>query len=160
MTSQILRPHATRRRYVPDLNLLLDRCEHNYFTLKALFARVLDTKPCAVGLALSVLEQDRYTTTLQLEEMRTASHFVDKGPQFIVRLYHDVKLAEVLQLHNRRILKGSYPYPNTAMLQRDEKQRVNEFLAEWLGTVETRRLTVFHKVPDLIVDHSQWKSLP
>jgi len=159
MTTNALRARAPHQRYVPDLNRLLDQCEHNYFTLMALRARLSDAEPIEPGLTIKVLERDRYTTTLQLDEMRTTSHLVAQGPQFIVRLYHDAKLAEVLQWHNRRILKGSYPYPNHAMLQRDEKQRVNEFLAEWLISCEQRRLTVTRKVADLM-DTSLWKSMP
>lgn len=159
MTTQLLRDRPRAHRYVPDLNRLLDQCEHNYFTLRALCARAQYQPQAEQGLVLNVVERDRYTLTLQLNEMRTASHFLGAGPQFIVRLYHDAKLAEVLQLHNRRILKGSYPYPNTAMLQRDEKQRVNDFLAEWLASSEIRRLPVLSKVSDL-VETIQWKSIP
>lgn len=162
MTANTLRaPTAPRPRYVPDLSRLLDQCEHNYFTLMSLFEQAKVQAPAERGVWLEIVERDRYTTTLQLDEVRTASHFVGLGPRFIVRLYHDAKLAEVLQWHNRRILKGSYPYPNNAMLQRDEKQRVNDFLAEWLASCELRRLAIVNsdKVSDL-VEPLQWKRKP
>ncbi len=147
MTTHLLRAPAPRHaRYVPDLNHLLEQCEQNYLTLTAWCARassVCEGELKQTAVALQVLERDRYTTTLQLDEVRSPSHFHGRGPQFIVRLYHDVKLAEVLQLHNRRILKGSYPYPNKAMLQRDEKQRVNDFLAEWLVSCQQRHLPLY-----------------
>lgn len=171
MTTTILRPYPARRRYVPDLNRLLGQCEANYLTLKSLllYGSAHVSGPCESDdkrrdpesqrdrvLELQIIEEDRYTTTLLVRERvlplagETDSSNTETRPGWIegwrcfwVRLYHDLRLAEVLQWHNRRILKGSYPYPNNAMLQRDEKQRVNEFLAEWLKHCARRQLPVY-----------------
>ncbi len=55
-----------------------------------------------------------------------------KISEWIVRLYHDAKLAEVLEDENGRQLKGRYSYPNRGMKHPDEKFRVNQHLGEWL----------------------------
>ena len=47
-----------------------------------------------------------------------------------VRLYHDVSIAEITDGH--RQYQGAYPYPNDAMLHRDEKFRLNQQLADLL----------------------------
>jgi uncharacterized protein YqiB (DUF1249 family) len=49
-----------------------------------------------------------------------------------VRLYHDAKMAEVISAQNIGSLKPSYQYPNTKMYQKNEKEMVNLFLAEWV----------------------------
>ena len=159
--------HVMRRRYVPDLTRLLDQCEANYFVLQQLLAdatracnavvskdrtgldaeasceaEVLETGLIG-ALALTLVERDRYTCTWSLTEVGGSSQFALRAGGLIVRLYHDAQLAEVLHWHNHRILKGSYPYPNADMLQRDEKQRVNEFLAEWLQHCVRRHIPVY-----------------
>jgi uncharacterized protein YqiB (DUF1249 family) len=53
-------------------------------------------------------------------------------PLMEVRLYHDAKVAEVLSCQRISKLEPSYEYPNLKMHQRNEKQMVNIFLAEWL----------------------------
>jgi uncharacterized protein YqiB (DUF1249 family) len=53
-------------------------------------------------------------------------------PVVQVRLYHDAKMAEVISAQNIGSLKPSYQYPNTKMYQKNEKEMVNLFLAEWL----------------------------
>ena len=41
-------------------------------------------------------------------------------------------MAEVISSQNTGKLEPSYDYPNIKMRQRNEKQMVNIFLAEWL----------------------------
>lgn len=149
-----LNPHRLHRRYVPDVTRLLLQCERNYLQLVRLLAvgDVAGRGDRHRALELSVLEDDRYTTTLlmqerevqetQMPELGGGSHWALSRRRLIVRLYHDARLAEVLEWHKRRILRGSYPYPNAMMVQRDEKQRVNEFLGEWLGYCQRRQLPV------------------
>jgi uncharacterized protein YqiB (DUF1249 family) len=53
-------------------------------------------------------------------------------PVVKVRLYHDAKMAEVISAQNIGSLQPSYRYPNIKMYQKNEKEMVNIFLAEWL----------------------------
>ena len=41
-------------------------------------------------------------------------------------------MAEVISAQNIGSLEPSYRYPNTKMYQKNEKEMVNLFLAEWL----------------------------
>lgn len=149
MNAVLYRARPQPRRYVPDLDRLLAGCERNYLTLSALLA-VGDVIGRAGGrraLELLTIEEDRYTTTLQVQEhdpsaVGSASHWLTGTRRMIVRLYHDARLAEVLQWHNRRVIQGSYPYPNAQMAQRDEKQRVTDFLTEWLASCQRRRVPI------------------
>jgi uncharacterized protein YqiB (DUF1249 family) len=54
-------------------------------------------------------------------------------PTMTVRLYHDARSAEILDVTGQRQLRGFYDYPNVAMMQPDEKAQQNRFLAEFLG---------------------------
>ena len=54
-------------------------------------------------------------------------------PTMTVRLYHDARSAEILDVTGQRQLQGFYDYPNVAMMQPDEKAQQNRFLAEFLG---------------------------
>jgi uncharacterized protein YqiB (DUF1249 family) len=54
-------------------------------------------------------------------------------PPMVVRLYHDARSAEILDLEGRGQLDGLYAYPNRNMHQPDEKAQQNRFLAEFLG---------------------------
>ena len=50
-----------------------------------------------------------------------------------VRLYHDVRSAEVIECEGKRAFASSYVYPNPQMRQPDEKAQLNRFLAEFLN---------------------------
>lgn len=100
-------------------------------------------------LEINLQEQCRYTTTLQLElsyhgggaftrflvgskvgEGNTTEKIV---ANLLVRMYHDLRLAEVVAASGRRLGLASYEYPNDLMFQPDEKAQQNLFLAELLS---------------------------
>ncbi len=54
-------------------------------------------------------------------------------PAFSVRLYHDMKLAEVTDESSSDFIKGAYPYPNPSMVQPNEREQLDQFLSEWLS---------------------------
>ncbi|MBT8149178.1 MAG: DUF1249 domain-containing protein [Gammaproteobacteria bacterium] len=106
-------------------------------------------------LELQLAEQCRYTSTLDVHvhvrglELRAwlrsdglrddALHKplnqtqALAGVRMAVRLYHDVRLAEVIAFSGKRSALASYEYPNEVMFQPDEKAQQNRFLAEWLS---------------------------
>ena len=51
-------------------------------------------------------------------------------PSLDVRLYHDLKMAEVVFSHHSRQLEPLYDYPNERMYQSNEKESWNEFLMD------------------------------
>ncbi len=148
MTRVLHRVQQPPRRYVPDLDRLLAGCERNFQTLTALLAigNVAGRPGARRALELVTVEEDRYTTTLKILERDPAtvgnSRWLQGSRRMIVRLYHDARLAEVLQWHNRRVMQGAYPYPNAQMAQRDEKQRMTDFLTEWLASCQRRQVAI------------------
>lgn len=81
------------------------------------------------ALRIEVVERHKYTTLLSLSQPL---------PLFLppltmtVCIYHDAKVAEVIDYQASGRLRAHYDYPNPDMFQIREKRRVNEFLGEWL----------------------------
>lgn len=84
------------------------------------------------GLRVDVLEQHRYTTVIGLAQQLPLSILSAAMPRMTVRIYHDARVAEVLSYQRHSRFRPRYDYPNPDMCQVREKQRVNEFLGEWL----------------------------
>lgn len=127
-----------RKKYVPHLPSILAICESNYASALRLLPDC-DSEDLSYEFQISetlryrikILESTRYTSTIEMAQ------FALNTPAFLqplmeVRLYHDAKVAEVLSCQRISKLEPSYEYPNLKMHQRNEKQMVNIFLAEWL----------------------------
>lgn len=128
--------------YIPDLNSLQMLGELNYRRI----ARIMRSKEAdeqwhflihSLGgqesrLSLVLTQQSQYTSQLQLTfgQQKKSELLFDHSVSMIVRLYHDVKIAEITDGH--RQYQGTYPYPNDAMLHKDEKMRLNQQLADLL----------------------------
>lgn len=133
------------RRYVPDLRAQMADSEANFLRLMKLLPKLedlpkleeescfefqLDREDGQVEVRMTVTERFRYTSTLHIEQ-RSATGWL-QFPELLVRVYHDARLAEVVE-SGRRQLEGRYAYPNARMQQPDEKAQLNRFLAEWLS---------------------------
>lgn len=126
------------RKYVPKLANMHQVCELNYGRLLRLLPDC-DTEDLqyqfnvsrSLHYTIKIIECSRYTSTLEMSQKSHAG-FEFLRPVVQVRLYHDAKMAEVLSSQNIGSLKPSYQYPNIKMYQRNEKEMVNIFLAEWL----------------------------
>lgn len=113
-------------------------CEANYCRLIRLLPDC-DTEDLsyrfsvAASLAyrITITESARYTSTLVMEQVSQDAPAFMK-PVMTVRLYHDARMAEVINSQNTGAFAASYEYPNVNMRHRNEKQMVNIFLAEWL----------------------------
>ena len=88
---------------------------------------------------INIVDSSRYTSTLEMSQISlNTPKFLQ--PTMTIRLYHDAKVAEVLQAQRTSKLKPVYEYPNLNMHQRNEKYMVNVFLAEWLHFCLSQRL--------------------
>ncbi|TDO96260.1 DUF1249 domain-containing protein [Marinomonas balearica] len=132
----------TKQHYVPNLAELQLLGELNYRRI----GKVLRTKEeerewhFAIDtsghqrscLSLYLKQESRFTSEFVLAFMpETKSDLMfDAKLKMIIRLYHDVGLAEITDGH--RQFKGSYPYPNDEMHHKDEKFRLNQQLADLL----------------------------
>ncbi|MFT6779221.1 MAG: hypothetical protein ACJAV1_003164 [Paraglaciecola sp.] len=132
------------RKYVPKLANMHQVCEVNYGRLLRLLPDC-DTEDLqyqfqvnvSLSYTIKIIECSRYTSTLEMSQKSQMGQTGKIGYEFLrpvvqVRLYHDAKMAEVISAQNIGSLKPSYQYPNTKMYQKNEKEMVNLFLAEWL----------------------------
>ena len=133
-----------RPRYKIDLIGLQADCDANYLRLLKL------ASSCVTGSAgisktltmefrgyqtqarVEIKEQTRYTTLLALTVV-SPLHRWTALPDITIRMYHDVRMAEVTAVNNHQSLQALYEYPNPSMHQPDEKHQMNRLLAEWLA---------------------------
>jgi len=134
------------KKYVPDLNEFMALCASNYLKLSKLIDSAggaedeeserlclkIDKQP---DVHLVLEQKSRYTATYRLSQYCDiqAPYAAAVNRQFLVRLYHDAQMAEVLSGLNEGMLPPVYSYPNTEMKQPDEKLQLNRFLGEWLN---------------------------
>jgi len=131
-----------RPKYHVDLPNLMALCALNYARLHKLVPDLKQTHAQQSQvwllrgeqqLQLTVLQNSRYTTELQLS-LSPSAEVLWQQPFFLrVRVYHDAALAEVVSCNESGRLQAIYPYPNAKMQQRNEKHELNRFLAEWLS---------------------------
>jgi len=130
-----------RRRGRFDLVALQAQCALNYARLSRLLPEIRELG-CHKQIALSqdgqdfgvlhfeVLEVCPWTSSVQLSHDYCGTWL--RLPCLVVRVYHDLRLAEVIAAQNYRPLSSRYPYPNVAMHQPDEKSQLNGFLGQCL----------------------------
>lgn len=82
-------------------------------------------------LQIEVVDTDRYTQFLTITGHMTDIPWWGKQ-RMAVRMYSDAKMAEVVNCGMHRVRLLRYPYPNDKMYSPDEKNKVNEFLGNWL----------------------------
>lgn len=128
--------------YIPDLTEMASICEANYLRLfkllpdmKAGVGREFTIKggpDLSTRICFSIEEQFPYTLTILVEQQSALNGFL-APPKMEVRLYQDVRMAEVISFHNEHKFHGVYHYPNPKMRMPDEKLQINQFLSEWLS---------------------------
>lgn len=130
------------KQYVPDLVSLQMLGELNYRRLGKLMRGQEEMDSWHFSIHSAGNQESRLSLTLGKESRFTSEIALEFGPEIetkllfnaklsmIIRLYHDVGIAEITDGH--RQYKGVYPYPNDAMLHRDEKFRLNQQLADLL----------------------------
>lgn len=99
-------------------------------------------------LKIEVTDTDRYTKFLNLTGNMTDIPWWGEQ-RMAVRVYSDAHMAEVVSCGYQRVRLLRYPYPNDQMYSPDEKNKVNEFLGNWLKHF----LTHGRKVIDLTEEH-------
>lgn len=127
--------------YITDLKGLQAECTSNFVRLSRLIGERTrgDRINIALGkgentfgcLHVEIADRAPYTTTLNVSQSGVLDSMIE-SPRMRVHLYHDVRMAEVVDFQRRRHFKGRYRYPNAQMHQPDEKLQLNRFLGEWL----------------------------
>jgi len=135
------------KRYQPDLDEFISQCEVNYFLIIKLIP-ILDIKQnqsLARQLNRSLLsnrigpqsfdfrlvETAKYTTTL-LIKMDALVDEIAQDLELMLRLYHDVKLVEVMDMSGPKAIQAVFTGTKLNNRQKDEKRQVNRFLGESL----------------------------
>ncbi len=130
------------KHYVPDLVSLQMLGELNYRRLGKLMRGQEEMDAWHFAIHSAGDQESRLSLTLGKESRFTSEIGLEFGPEIekkllfeaklsmTIRLYHDVGIAEITDGH--RQYQGAYPYPNDAMLHRDEKFRLNQQLADLL----------------------------
>ena len=130
-----------RKPYVPDLKELSGICESNYLHLLKLMPKmdagesrefnITGGVNHATSIRLKVVEQFKYTQGIMVEQVSDLHDYLTP-PRMEVRMYHDLRTAEVISFDNNHRFNGVYHYPNPQMRLPDEKHQINHFLSDWL----------------------------
>lgn len=114
---------------------LMDFYEQNYIYLRKLIpeidnisGRAVSVKRNSIDLHLQILEKEKFTTTLLLTHFFKAGNRVISKPDFIVRVYHDARSAEVMSAS----LQGHKVQLAQSKTGVRERYRLNRFLLKWL----------------------------
>ncbi len=135
-------------KYKFDIKLMSADCELNYARLCRMLPAT--TQPDAVAddcelkvdvapgqpatLRFLIKERSPYTTTIDVQiSLDGLDAAAAASTELLVRMYHDVRMAEVIFCSRNTRGLASFSYPNDAMFQPDEKAQQNRFLSEWLG---------------------------
>jgi hypothetical protein len=125
--------------YKVDLKKYMSECEANYLRLSKLLPedaaavryQLESPNNQQLNLKIAVLERCKYTTMISIEQCSAISAVADL--HFECRIYHDVRMVEVMKFQRQKACYGSYIYPNRQMLQRDEKYQQHRFLSDCLS---------------------------
>ena len=126
-----------KRRYIPDLTRQMAVAEVNYHRLQRLLGEFTQLATlqvtlqhghgaAATQLQVQVIERFSYTTTLEVQLGGGAKWW---QKPLHVRLYHDMRMAEVVKSADYRQYRGSYGFVNNQGLVADEKAQLNSYLA-------------------------------
>ena len=128
--------------YVNPVNksLCLEQmCESNYQKLLKLIPELLAMKDAAVGIALNntpllitVIENTPYTMMIELNHCFNHNKAEFLEPAVKIRLYLDVKLAEVMSDQTRSPIALVFKDKGLSKDIMNYKWRLNYFLQKWL----------------------------
>ena len=111
--------------------------ETNYGKLLRLFRTVPGVchrinHPTGLRFEIALKEDHRYTSVVEVIVALNTQSALTLNLTMTVRMYHDAKVAEVVNCSGQGTFEPEYGYPNKSMLQRDEKRQINQLLGEWL----------------------------
>jgi hypothetical protein len=116
-------------------------CEVNFQRLARLLPEFTAGQRLRIGLRMApgheerlelrVLERSPYTAEIELRQSKAI--WRGRRTYLRVRVYLDVRMAEVVGCERSLRLLPRYPYPNDKGLARDEKWQLDQLLGEWLA---------------------------
>ena len=120
----------------PSVGWVMDLCDQNYHYLmrlspdmRELKGTYLSSMDDSMDLYLEILEQTPYTTLLHLTYYFAHESGQLPDPDATIRIYHDSRQAEVLDLKQRSLpLNRGFIRPTL-----EQKWKVGLFLSKWLS---------------------------
>lgn len=103
---------------------------------------------------IKIIDRAPYTTTVEIIQQANKKNFNDKvftQPNLVVRLYNDVKMAEIICWDKHRNWLPQYSYPNERMYHPDEKLELNRFLGDWLAFCRKQGFISFKNCEQVLV---------
>ncbi|MCB1858110.1 MAG: DUF1249 domain-containing protein [Gammaproteobacteria bacterium] len=120
----------------PTVGQLMDLCEENYHLfiylapeIRSLNGYHLSSVEGMTDLHLEVQEQTPYTTLVRLTYLFPRSPDPCPDPDARLRIYHDSRQTEIVELRQRVLPLNTGPHLPTLK----QKWRVNLFLSKWLS---------------------------
>lgn len=133
---------TNKRTYVPDLVADMAECDANYIRLQQLFPDMDSEDDMQFGIhtrtaegalvRITITERCPFTTMVEVRVSAEADEPLIRWPSLSLRVYHDVRSAEVVEFERHRNFLYRYPTPNKDMFQPDEKSQINKYLGELL----------------------------
>lgn len=105
-------------------------------------------------VGIKITDRAPYTTTIEIIQQTNKRNFSDKilqQPNLVVRLYNDVKMAEIICWDKHRNWLPQYSYPNKSMYHPDEKLELNRFLGDWLSFCRKQGFISFNNCEQVLV---------
>ena len=129
------RPRILSTTAQRDLAGLMALYEENYIRLRTLAPRLdrlgthsVSRVPGCVDVHLEIRERARYTTTLKMTCVFRHDGETRHEPDLLVRICHDARTAEVVEMRSRNI--GDAPDARQTLARCWQR---NRFLFKWLG---------------------------
>ncbi len=128
-------------RYKVDLVKQQSLCESSFHKLRHLlpelgsrdnFSLKLHYQQHTGTAEFQVINRAPFTLELDVSIQADWGQWLDM-PSFRVRIYQDVRMAEIISMNHERHFQALYDYPNQKMHQPDEKAQLNLLLSEWLN---------------------------
>lgn len=128
--------------YVPDLVADMAECDANYIRLNQLFPNMDSEDDMRFGVRtrtaegatvqIAITERCPFTTMVVVRVTAESDQPLIRWPNLSLRVYHDVRSAEVVEFERHRNFQYRYTTPNRDMFQPDEKSQINRYLGELL----------------------------
>ncbi|BCE00998.1 DUF1249 domain-containing protein [Marinicellulosiphila megalodicopiae] len=134
--------YLNKKKYIPDIAAQNAKQEQNFWRLIKLLPTIHDQDSHCIGLETSnhraifnITERNKYTLCMSFEIKHETLTDAFHNFTLHLRMYFDVKMAEIVACEHGKQFKGSYPYPNEQMHQVNEKEQLNDLLEQWLMSI-------------------------
>lgn len=131
---------AGRNQHI-DFSGFLSNCEMNYLKLLKVFPSIHEVELRQIEmyflngrqarLHLQIVERTNHTSRLSLCLYDQNAYL--KQAEMEIRVYHDMKVVEVLNVQSIDVRKSTIRRSTSGHLQTSERLQVSKLLSEWLG---------------------------